>query len=197
MRGTEAWEEISVQKMKQRWHDTTSKIDYMRKEEREERAIQKREKKLRNIQRNLEKARAENRRMEVIEDIEEDYTNLKRSHNDNGVLILNEVVVPIQEQTFDPMSQMARTDCNQIVQKAREERNQALKLAQQFRNIAEQSCSEKRCLQYELESKVETVRDFWRNKIVEGGSRSGCILRASLFEEIVIVLIIIIIIKLL
>ncbi len=109
------------------------------------------------------------------------FTNLKR--NDNCLLILNEVVVPIQEQeqTFDPshMSQMARTDCKQIVQKAREERDQALKLAQQFRNIPEQSFSEKRCLQYELESKVETVRDFWRNKIVEGGSRSGSILRAS------------------
>ncbi len=108
----------------------------MRKEEREERAIQKREKNLRNIQQNLEKARAETRRMELIEDVEEDFTNLKR--NDNCLLILNEVVVPIQEQeqTFDPshMSQMARTDCKQIVQKAREERDQALKLAQQFRN---------------------------------------------------------------
>ena len=60
-RGTEAWEEICVQKMKPRWQDTTKKIDCMRKEEREERAIQKREKRknLRNIQRNLEKARAE------------------------------------------------------------------------------------------------------------------------------------------
>ena len=174
-----------MQKMKQRWQDTTKKIDCMRKEEREERAIQKREKNLRNIQRNLEKARAETRRMELIEDVEEDFTNLKR--NDNCLLILNEVVVPIQEQeqTFDPshMSQMARTDCKQIVQKAREERDQALKLAQQFRNIAEQSFSEKRCLQYELESKVETVRDFWRNKIVEGGSRSGSILRASLLRK--------------
>ncbi len=68
--GTEAWEEICVQKMKQ---DTTKKIDCMRKEEREERAIQKREKNLRNIQRNLEKARAETRRMELIEDVEEDF----------------------------------------------------------------------------------------------------------------------------
>ncbi len=44
------------------------------------------------------------------------------------------------------MSQMARTDCKQIVQKAREERDQALKLAQQFRNIAEQSFSGKKML---------------------------------------------------
>ena len=34
-----------------------------------------------------------------------------------------------------------------------------------------------------LDGKIEIVRDFWRNKIVEGGSRSGKMLRASLIRK--------------
>ena len=76
-----------------------------------------------------------------------------------------------------------RIHCRQQVQSAREERDRALSLAQQYRNLAEASQLETKTLKNELERKVETVRDFWRNKIVEGNSRSGNMLRAALIRQ--------------
>ena len=35
----------------------------------------------------------------------------------------------------------------------------------------------------ELEDKVKLVRTFWRNKVVEGGCRSGQILRSALIKK--------------
>ena len=40
--------------------------------------------------------------------------------------------------------------------------------------------AEAELMKNDLEGKIETVRDFWRNKIVEGASRSEQILRNSL-----------------
>ena len=69
------------------------------------------------------------------------------------------------------------------LRKARYESNQALSLAQHYRNVAEERQSEKRNLKSELEQQVEVVRDFWRNKVIEGSSRSGRILRAALSRK--------------
>lgn len=49
-----------------------------------------------------------------------------------------------------------------------------------YRDLAETLKKEKRELQNRLQTQTEVVRDFWRNKIFEGGSRGGKILRASL-----------------
>ena len=61
-----------------------------------------------------------------------------------------------------------------------EERDRALSLARIYRDMTETSQSEKRIMKSKLEKKIETVRDFWRNKLVEGTSRSGRMLRAAL-----------------
>ena len=70
--------------------------------------------------------------------------------------------------------------CKEQICTARRER---LFLAQRYRNLAEESQSEKRVLKNHLERQIETVRDFWHNKIVEGDSRSGRILRAALIRN--------------
>jgi len=49
--------------------------------------------------------------------------------------------------------------------------------------LAETVSAEKREIKYEMEKTVEVVRDFWRNKVVEGGSRAGLMLRASLLRK--------------
>ena len=69
------------------------------------------------------------------------------------------------------------------VQSAREERDQAIGLARHYRNLAKSRQLEKRILKNDLEGKIETVRDFWRNKIVEGGCRSGQILWNALMKK--------------
>ena len=73
--------------------------------------------------------------------------------------------------------------CTKELQTARNERDQALLQARYYRDLAEVTRAEKRALKYNLEEKIELVRDFWRNKIVEGGSRSGRMLRASLIRK--------------
>lgn len=70
-----------------------------------------------------------------------------------------------------------------MIEAARQERDQALMLAQQYRNVAEACRGEKREMKYEIERKIELVRSFWRDQIIEGGSRSGRILRAALIRN--------------
>ena len=74
--------------------------------------------------------------------------------------------------------------CKQQLELARRDRDNALMLARQYRNLAEASHTKIRQQKNELEEKVELVRDFWRNKIVEGSCRSGQILRAALIKAL-------------
>jgi len=53
----------------------------------------------------------------------------------------------------------------------------------EYKDLAETVSAEKREIKYEMEKTVEVVRDFWRNKVVEGGSRAGLMLRASLLRK--------------
>ena len=52
-----------------------------------------------------------------------------------------------------------------------------------YRDLAETLKKEKRELENKLHTQTEIVRDFWRNKIFEGGSRGGKLLRASLLQK--------------
>ena len=58
-----------------------------------------------------------------------------------------------------------------------------LSLARLHRDMAETSQAQKRILKAELENKNELVRNFWRNKVVEGSTRSGKMLRAALIRK--------------
>jgi len=42
---------------------------------------------------------------------------------------------------------------------------------------------ERKELENRLQTQIDVVRDFWRNKIFEGGSRGAKILRASLLRK--------------
>ena len=89
------------------------------------------------------------------------------------------MVTPVVEPLCSCTNLIA-TRCKQQLESARRNRDNALILARQYRNIAEECQAEKRKIKHELEEKVELVRNFWRNKVVEGGSRSGKMLRAAL-----------------
>ena len=66
------------------------------------------------------------------------------------------------------------------MQKAHGERDHALLEA---KDLAEKLKEEKRELVQTYAGRVETVRDFWRSKIIEGDSRGGRLLRASLLRK--------------
>lgn len=73
--------------------------------------------------------------------------------------------------------------CHEEARLGRIERNSALNLAQHYRDVAETIQKEKRDLKKEMEDKIELVKSFWRDKVVEGGTRSGKLLRAALLRK--------------
>ena len=66
-----------------------------------------------------------------------------------------------------------------LIKQATNDRDQALMEAKQYRDLSETLKKEKRDIEHKLVSKIEIVRDFWRN----GDSRGGKILRASLLRN--------------
>ncbi len=61
-----------------------------------------------------------------------------------------------------------------------EERNRALEEAFKYRTLAESSQKEVVELKKRTHQRVTAVRNFWRNEVIEGRSRSGHILKKSL-----------------
>lgn len=123
-----------------------------------------------------------------VENVEQCYAEQKYVSQDpssTSPLLLDAIVTPLFEPSCSclPLSDICTSRCKQELESARHERDNALLLARQYRDMVEQSQEEKRKLKTELEKKVEVVRNFWRNKVVEGGSRSGQILRAALIKK--------------
>ena len=111
--------------------------------------------------------------------------NAVQDHFDTSPLLLDAVVTPMSEPPCALPSESAihAIHCREQVHSAREQRDKALGIARHYRDLAESRQLDKRILKNDLEGKIETVRDFWRNKIVEGGSRSGQILRNALMKK--------------
>ena len=118
---------------------------------------------------------------------EADYASLAivSEKHPNRALLLDPILIPVEEPKviFNTGDLVHDSKCTQLVLAARHERNQALQVVQTYRDLAEKIQEEKRKAQDELETRVETVRNFWRNEVVEGQSRSGKILRAALFRK--------------
>ena len=98
-------------------------------------------------------------------------------HSSSGVLLLPSVP-PLSEEQSSLLIAKVLTGVEQqsIIQEARNDRDRAIMEAKTYRDLAEKIKKEKR----EQECKqTEAVRDFWRNKVLEGDTRGGKILRAS------------------
>ena len=121
-------------------------------------------------------------RQREVEDTAERYTELcEEERNDTSPLLLNSAVIPVVEPSCSCNNIVVSARCKQLLAGARRERDNAIMLARGYRDDAEECQTEKRKLKHELEEKVEL--NFWRNKVVEGGSRSGLILRAALIRK--------------
>ena len=100
--------------------------------------------------------------------------------NDTSPLLLSPAIVPIAEPSCSCTNTVVPPRCKELLEDARRERNNAIMLAMGYRDMAEQCQTEKRKLKYKLEEKVKVLRNFWRNRVLEGSSRSGLILREAL-----------------
>ena len=185
--GKEPWEIIANEKLQQRWQERSCNAYAAYLAELEEKEKKEEEEKARDFQLKRTTEIEQVKRNERVDRIEDHYAQYrtKASHQNTGPLLLDAVLIPIKEPTpTSPSDSLVHaTQCIDHVRIARSERNQALRLARHYRNVAERTHREKRDLQHKLQTQIEVVRDFWRNQVVEGGCRSGKILRAALLRK--------------
>ena len=109
-------------------------------------------------------------------------TNSLDNLEQSDILFLPSVSVPSQKdvEVTGAASGAQRIMIVNYIQTVQEDRDKALQEAQSNRNAAERLKHQNRCLKNEMHSRCEVIRDFWRNNVVEGATRSGLILREAL-----------------
>ena len=95
------------------------------------------------------------------------------THHNTKPLLLDAVLIPEVEEPPTTFNYSRLLE-------AQKERDIALLVAQKWRDIPENIQDEKQDMKTEMERTVKTVRNFWRNKVIEGSSRSGKMLGAAL-----------------
>ena len=118
-------------------------------------------------------------------DHEKQLSKLHSANSSTRALLLGPTVIPVEEEKPTLNSGNVELDSKfiQQINSARDERNHALHVAQIYRDLAETIQKEERKVKDDLERCVKSVRNFWRNQIMEGQSRAGQILRAALFRQ--------------
>ena len=96
------------------------------------------------------------------------------THHNTKPLLLDAVLIPEVEEPPTTFNYSRR------LLEAQKERDIALLVARKWRDIPENIQDEKQDMKTEMERTVKTVRNFWRNKVIEGSSRSGKMLGAAL-----------------
>lgn len=181
--GKEQWEVIADERLRQRWRERAQRAfaadlaDMQAEKDREE------ERKACEARQKDAVAFKQAQRIEMADENEDQYIHRCTISQQTEPLLLDEVLVPLCEPFPECSAGVHNAEYREQISAARQERNQALKTARHYRDIAETIQKEKRELQYKLEEEVELVRNFWRNKIIEGASRSGRILRAALLRK--------------
>ena len=104
------------------------------------------------------------------------------SVNPNNALLLQAASISSPEVPSLESIQLTAMDrfaVQRIISKIEKRRYKAETEAQIYHNVAEEMKKENRSMKDKLNSKIETVRDFWRNKLFDGSSRSGRMVRAA------------------
>lgn len=180
----EVGEKLALEALKCRWRERYKNACAAEEAAAQEREKVNEEEMLRAAE--LQKAKAaETARHECeIENTATHYSEIcEEERNDTSPLLLSPAIVPIAEPSCSCTNTVVSARCKELLEDARRERNNAIMLARGYRDMAEQCQTEKRKLKYKLEEKVEVVRNFWRNSVLEGSSRSGLILRAALIRN--------------
>ena len=73
----------------------------------------------------------------------------------------------------------AEASASKYIKQMVEERNNAVKLTLHYRDLVEDLQSKNRKLHCTMNDRADTIRRFWRNSILESGSRGGlCMMKA-------------------
>ena len=181
---------LALKELRKRWHKRASDYVALGLQEEEEKAKENEERKRQEASLKRAYIAKINSCIEEAEKNEKDFYDEKEymeTESETAPLSLDQIVTPISEEDHEVScsqdSLVLRAHCKDVVKAVRKERDQALMLARQYRNEVEECREEKRELKCKLERRMELIRGFWRNKIIEGGSRSGRILRAALLRN--------------
>jgi len=108
------------------------------------------------------------------------FTDVQKQCEEEGVHLLPEILNVKDTCTLlKSLSGVDRVAVQDAISSCRRERDKALNDALCYRNLAERLLVEKRAMKVRMEKRIETVRDFWRNQIFKGQSRSGRIVKAA------------------
>jgi len=102
--------------------------------------------------------------------------------NDSSPSVLLPAYVPPLEEVnvqVKGSNGLLKMSAKHYVSRLITERNEAVLSAQLFRNQVDQLRSKNRKLYCEMHDRIDTIRDFWRNNIVEGNSRAGLCLKMA------------------
>lgn len=184
--GKEKWESIAQQRLQQRWTNRSHVVHIAQLADLEEERKEAERQQACELEHRCTVEIQEATRNEIVDAVADQYIQHCAERNSEATepLLLDAVLLPVKQpkSTCQADNLICSAHCAERVQVATNEKNQALRLARHYRNLAESARREKRELKHKLENEVELVRDFWRNQIVEGGSRSGKILRAALLQ---------------
>ena len=96
----------------------------------------------------------------------------KCSSNCGPPLLLPAVIQPANKvKVSTEVKDMVEVE--HYIKEVEHERDAAFQTVKILRNKVEQLHSDKRKLHYDMNNKIDTVRTFWRNRLVEGDTRSG------------------------
>ena len=188
----EGWELLSEEALRQRSRERCKRVEAAHLVELKEREQRKEKKRLAHIEQETARVKERAEKELAVEMTHQCYDakfNVTVADNhcstaDTSPIVLDSLLSPISEPTSRcTNSPVHSARCKQLLESARKERDKALSLARVYRDMAENSQTQKRILKANLEKKVEIVRDFWRNKVVEGSTRSGRMLRAALLKN--------------
>ena len=121
----------------------------------------------------------------VVEKYEELQQNISLENNYNSYLLPSFLPsrsnVTVTVKGIDDVALKAATEvsANSYINTVVEERNVAAKTMLMYRDMVEDLRSKNRKLYCTMNDSIDSVRKFWRNNILEGGSRGGvCVKRA-------------------
>lgn len=105
--------------------------------------------------------------------INESYESIQKDCELEGVHLLPQIVYP----------EHSNIAAEERLLKCQRERDKALKDAFHYRTLVEKLETDIREVKSTMHYRVAAVRDFWRNSVLEGRSRSGTILKKALTKH--------------
>ena len=107
-------------------------------------------------------------------------------HDDSSPsLLLPAYVPPLQEITIQVKGKdvVENLTAKQYITSLIKERDEAIMSAQMCRNKVDELRTANRRIYCNMHDRIDTIRNFWRNNIVEGNSRAGMCIKLALQQK--------------